>query len=282
MPRFLKLLCILAGTFAILWVAFSFYDRQFKLSNVQGKWPSVEHQQITEKQLSLLQGAVSQPFRYLDRGKQSYVFVSQDQQYVLKFFDNRCLRSGTLSFFFSISEKRCQKKLSRLFRGYQTAALDPEHGGLLFVQLASDDSYHLPISVTDRFGISHEIDLAEIPFALQEKATPLRKLITRLLNDGKVEEAKSRLHQIVDMYVNGYKKGIVDLDYNFMYNTGFVGERPIRIDLGRLKESEEIKDPKVFSKDLEKVFVKRLGKWLKRHFPKYRDEILRDMRTKTA
>jgi hypothetical protein len=279
MSKSLKLLCIIAGTFIVVLVLYSFYDRQFKLSNIQGDWPRAENPKTSEKELLVLREAVSQPYHYLDRGKQAYVFVSQDQRYVLKFFDNRCLRSGTLPFFFSISEKRCQKKLSRLFRGYQTARFDPEHSGLLFLQLAPDPLNQLHVSVTGRFGIKHEINLAEVPFALQEKAVPLRELINALLREGKVKEAKSRLHQIMDMYLEGYQKGIVDMDHNFMYNTGFVGEHPIRIDLGRLKQNDSIKDPTVYTQDLEKVFHKRLGEWLDRHFPKYRDEILQDIKS---
>lgn len=271
----------MSGILAITYIGFSFYDRQFKLANIQGTWPIAESSSIANEKQLLLQKVFSQPFQYLDRGKQSYVFISQDQRYVLKFFDNRCLRSGMLPFFFSIKEKQCAKKLSRLFRGYQTAiTMDMNQTGLLFVQLVPDKSYKLDVNVTDRFNIHHEINLAEVPFVLQEKAVQLRELITSLLNEGNVTEAESRLHQIIDMYVDGYKKGILDLDHNFMYNTGFVDDRPIRIDLGRLKISEKIKDPNVYQQDLNKVFIKRLDQWLKRHFPNYRQEILENIQKK--
>lgn len=275
----IKWLSLLIAVLALGLVAYSFVDRQFKLSNIQGNWPNIENIQKFSKPHFSLQEAASQPYRYLDRGKQSFVFLSQDERYVLKFFDNRCLRSGKIPFLISISKKRCKKKLDRLFKGYYTASvLDPEHGGLLFMQLMPDASHQLPIKVTDRFGMKHEINLAEIPFVMQLKATPLRELISSLLDEGKVDEAKKRLHQIFKMYLKGYQKGMMDMDHNFMYNTGFVGDQPIRIDLGRLKESKAYKDPKVYSVDLEKIFIKRLGDWLERHFPKYHDEILQDMK----
>lgn len=100
---------MMAGLLAILLIIFLFFDRQFKLSNVKGNWPLVESSQITAKQQLHLQQVFSQPFLYLDRGKQSFVFISQDQRYVVKFFDNRCLRSGMLSFF-SQSKRRNAKK----------------------------------------------------------------------------------------------------------------------------------------------------------------------------
>lgn len=265
----------------ILLLAYSFYDRQFRLANIKGEWPKADTHPIGDKQKAFLSDVFSQPFNYLDRGKQSFVFVSQDQQYVLKFFDARCLRSGALPFFISIKKERCEKKMKRLFEGYQVALENsPDNSGLLFVQLAPDSSYHLFVKVVDRFNIKHQIDLSEIPFALQRKATSLRVLISSLLQEGKVEEAKHRFRQIIDMYVEEYQQGIWDLDHNFMYNTGFVDNKSLRIDLGRLQKNEKIKNSKVYKKDLEKIFIGRLGGWLERHFPKYRQEILEDMQKK--
>jgi hypothetical protein len=150
-------------------VAYSYYDRQFRLANIQGKWPTGYAAQIAPAQIANLQEAVAQPFHYLDRGKQSFVFISQDQKTVLKFFDARCMRSGVMPFLFSVGKKQCSKRLRQLFEGYKVAhEHDGAHAGLLFLQLAPDPSYHVQVSVIDRFGIKHEIDLSEVPFVLQE------------------------------------------------------------------------------------------------------------------
>lgn len=283
MLKLFKSTLIVAGILILSIFAYSFFDRQFRLSNIKGEWPLVSSLQFTEKQQALLKDIFFQSFRYLDRGKQSFVFVSEDQKYVLKFFDNRCLRSGSFPFLFPIDQEHCFRKLEQLFEGYRVAeAYDPGDTGLIFVQLAPDHSYRLNVSLFDRFGFEHTIDLAEVPFVLQEKAIPLRELITSLLNEGKVAEAERRLRQIIDMYVGGYRRGIVDLDHNFMYNTGFVGDRPLRIDLGRFQQDEKMKNPAVYRVDLEKIVIDRLGDWLQRHFPKYRREILEDMKQKLA
>lgn len=281
MSRWLKPLLSIAVALLVLVIAYSYYDRQFRLANIQGKWPTGYSTHITPDQLPSLKEIGSQPFSYLDRGKQSFVFISHDQKYVLKFFDARCMRSGMMPFLFSIGKKQCSKKLKQLFEGYKIAyEHDPSHSGLLFVQLAADSSYHLIVTVTDRFGFKHDIDLSEVPFVLQEKGVPLRQLITSLLEEGNVAETKRRLRLIVDMYVDEYQRGVFDSDHNFMYNTGFVGEKPLRIDLGRLHLEEKIKDPAVYQQDLEKIAVQRLGDWLERHFPRYRQEILADMKLK--
>jgi hypothetical protein len=65
-----------------------------------------------------------------------------------------------------------------------------------------------------------------------------------------------------------------------MYNTGFIGDRPIRMDVGRLVFSEQFKSPKVRARGLHKILVVRAGKWLHRHYPQYAEEILADIQVK--
>lgn len=282
MSKILKTIFIIAACVIVTLLANAFYDRQFKLSNIAWKWSVVDVPGIiSSKQDVNLKVIVSQPFHYLDRGKQSFVFESHDKKFVLKFFDNRCSRSGWFPFLFSISQKKCERKFKRLLDGYQIAsAYDEGNTGLVYSQLVP--SYHdeLSINLFDRFGIKHVINLSEVPFVIQYKAVPLRQLISSLLDKGNVEGAQKRLYQIVDMYMNEYQRGIVDLDRNFMYNTGFVGERPIRIDLGGLKLDGTIKDSTNYGKDLDKVFIKRLGEWLDRHYPKDKQEILDNIQKK--
>lgn len=279
LAKYLRFLLLIVGITLLLWFSYAFFDRQFKLSNVTGNWPKVKATPLTAQQQEQLKDLFSSPFHYLDRGKQSFVFVSNDSKYVLKLFDARCLRSGDFFFLFSITEEHCAKKLAQLFEGYRVAeTYDSEHTGLVALQLVPDPSYSLPITVIDRFGLRHNIDLASVPFAVQRKAIPLREVISALLAKEKIQEAIEHIQKILDMYIQGYQQGVIDTDHNFMYNTGFVDDRPIRIDLGRLQFQEAIKDPAVYRQDLDKVFIERLGEWLERHFPKYRHQILIDMK----
>jgi hypothetical protein len=257
-----------------LFLSYRFYDQQFRLENIQANWKREYSTSISQQGKEKLSQIFSQPFHYLDRGKQSYVFVSSDKKHVLKFFDTRCMQSGPFPLVAPLSAKKCAMKTRRLVNGYVVAQEhDKDNTGLVFVQLTPDPTNSQKAVVIDRFGIQHDIDLGSVPFAIQLKATPTRQIITALLNKGDVEGAKERFRQIFEMYISEYKLGVVDLDHNVMYNTGFVDGRPIRIDVGRLKYSEDVKDPAVYKLDLEKVAVGRVGEWLGRHFPKYRKEI---------
>lgn len=251
---------------------FLIYPYLFSQKYIEHKTNASFQASLDDKQLAEIKAIVRQPFAYLDRGKQSYAFISQDRRYVLKFFDNRCWKS---------KPGRCQRKLLRLLSGYRLAyGKDRDHSGLVFVQLDPNANLDVKANVMDRFGFRHEVDLSKVPFVLQHKAVPLRVVLTELLQQGDVAEAKQRLRQIIDMYVEEYQRGIYDRDHNFMYNTGFIEDKPVRIDVGRLRFDERYKDKQVYVEDLEKIALDRVGGWMQRHFPAYRNEILIDMQAK--
>lgn len=276
-----KKILVTAALIFGLYVAYRFYDQQFRLENIKARWSVENAAPISAADKEKLQSIFSQPFDYLDRGKQSYVFVSHDDKYVVKFFDSRCQQSGAMPLIAPVSAKRCARKYRRLVKGYTVAeTYDKDNTGLIYAQLAPDPSYSLKVDLNDRFGFKQQIDLAEVPFSLQLKAIPTRVVITQLLKTGDVAAAKERFGQIVDMYVAEYKRGVVDLDHNVMYNTGFVDGHPIRIDVGRLTYNENVQNPEFYKNDLEKVAVDRVTEWLGRHFPTYQQEITAFMKDK--
>lgn len=276
---YLSFFCILITLFGLL-IAYRFYDQQFRLSNITPNWTDEQLAYLESETAGWMQNKThlkaiaSMPFHYLDRGKQSYVFASADGKYVLKFFDTKCRKSGAMPLIYPIGEKSCARKVRRLIRGYLAAReYDADNTGLIYVQLIPDPTYSIPMTVTDRFGIRHEIDLSLVPFALQQKAVPTREVISKLLAKGDVKTAKELLRKIVAMYLAEYRQGIIDLDHNVMANTGFVEDKPIRLDVGRLKYDESVKNPAVYLEDLNKVTSGRVRVWLERHFPEYQNEL---------
>ena len=269
---------LLIGGIVVL-AAFFLYDfaaSQFKLRNIIFEKVYQSDIRLAKVERLELQSILQQPFSYLDRGRQSYVFISKDGKYVLKFFDARRLNSSVRIF---QSERSLTHKYERLFKGYEVAyKYDRENTGLLFVQLTPDPSLNIVATVSDRFGMAHKISLSSVPFVLQKTAVPTRIVISELLDKGNVDKAKQRFRQIIDMYLEEYRRGLNDTDHNFMYNTGFIGEKPIRIDVGRLGVDKNVIDPKVYKKEIQTIAIKRTGGWVKRHYPEYRDEILSDIR----
>jgi hypothetical protein len=277
----IKWLCFSAILLLNCIFGYQFFDSQFKLKNIQFDF----HERASSSFIFLDDSTnflpiLKQHYTYLDRGKQSYVFVSEDGKYILKFFDARSLQPNPFSFSFS-SIKSLKRKKKQLFEGYRIAYLkNREHSGILFMRLRADPSLNHHVLLTDRFGLIHQIPLNSVPFIIQIKAVPTRDLITSLLKKNNLSEVKMSLRKIINLYLDEYRRGIYDQDHNFMYNTGFVGNQPIRIDLGRLTEDVAFIQPEIYMHDLKKIALERVDGWMSRHFPQHRQEIIDDMQSK--
>ena len=266
-----------AGLIVVAFLAGQFLTNQFCLDNIRFEQDYPTAIVLDKQKREELSEILSQSFTYLDRGKQSYVFLSADGQYVLKFFDATRLRP---SLFLHFSGKKLRRKYARLLKGYEVAYLrNRENTEIVFAKLGQTPSFDAQVHLIDRFGWKRKIALHSVPFIIQKRAIPTRVLVSGLLDLGEVEAAKVHFRKIVDMYVDEYRKGLRDLDHNFMYNTGFIGDRPIRMDVGQLVFSEQCKSPKVRARVLHKILA-RAGKWLHRHYPHYAQEILTDIQEK--
>ena len=93
-----------------------------------------------------------------------------------------------------------------------------------------------------------------------------------MLANGDVETVKVRLGQILDLYASEYSKGIYDHDHGIMRNTGFVGDKPIHLDVGKLLREESMKDKDNARKDIE-IVVANINSWFEKQYPQYSEEI---------
>lgn len=219
---------------------------------------------------------LSQSFSFLGHGHQSYAFVSQDGQYVIKFFKFHPYR---FPWFHALNPVNWikpdphfqlrQQKLERVFVGYQLAfEHDRLHTGLLYIHLCpSTGTYHSPIEVKDWLGLTYEIDLDATCFVIQQKALTTRQVFNYYLRRGEIDIVKARIDSLLAMYVDEYQKGLFDHDHNLIDNTGFVDDQAIRIDVGKLTQDPQTKDPVFVREDLEKIGFKRLGHWFSSHYP---------------
>ena len=268
MRKVLFLAFLFVGCFSL----YHFLSSQFRFANIYFDPVYESTIRPSQEKNSEMQHILSQTFTYLDRGHQSFVFMSQDRRYVLKFFDAKRLRPSLFS-----SKKKIRLKMQRLFEGYEVAYLrDQANTGVLYAKLGFDPLLDKPVHCIDQFGMHHTIALQEVPFVIQKAALPTRVLISQILDRNEIEAAKGYFRKIIAMYVDEYQKGIYDRDRNFMYNTGFVEDRPLRMDAGRLMFNEHFKEVDL-SKDLEKIVIRRARKWLQRHYPAQAEEIMSDL-----
>ncbi len=263
------------------------YEHYFdiRLNNIREDLPYHAEWQVkslTEEKQNEVALILNQPFTYQSEGGQSYVFSSADNQYVLKLFKYKRFRPAwfvTLmpdsAAFQDFKENHVNKraaKLDRVFMGHKVAYdFIQNESGLIFVQL---NPSHLSkkITLTDKVGLSHQIDLGEAAFVVQKKGEMLRHYFAKLLNKAQTQVVKERISQIFATYVSEYERGIYDADHGVMQNFGFIGDQPFHLDLGKFKIDNHYKQPEVYQADLSKV-AERMRLWMKKYYPAYYDEM---------
>ncbi len=293
-PKFLKAIILLSAlTAGCIGIEKIYYHAtgDFRLSNIRyeetvfkPKSFAVKH---SDEKLAEIKKILTQEFQFLGKGNQSYAFLGKDNKTVLKFFKfGHLKRSWFENFlpendFFKQKHRAQEKRFDKVFEGYMTAYTeDPENSALLFIHLNPSDNLNTKVTVKDKLGIDHTIDLDSVVFVVQEKVIPTRDLFSELLEKKDIEGVKTKIGSLFDLYLAQYKKGLFDRDHNLMYNTGFKGDAAIRLDVGKFRKEPLIKDPVVYKKDLEKIAFVRITRFMKKYYPKYEQEIRNDMKIK--
>lgn len=277
---------ILLGAFK----AYDYYSGLFSIENISYDityHAGAEIPLLTTQEREQLEPLLKQRFNYLGMGNQSYVFESEDGRHVIKFFKFRHLKPSWMSkilpetplfaSYLQRSEARRQRRLERIFNAYHVAYMhDKDNTGILFAHLSPRREVGLDVIVSDAFGREYTINLDNTIFVLQEKGVQTRAVLSALLDKGDAAAAKERIKQLLALYLAEYRRGVYDDDHNVIYNTGFVGDKPIRLDAGKIRLDDQFKDPETRAKDLNKIASKRINKWVGRYYPQFKDELFLD------
>jgi len=232
----------------------------------------------TNAQIERANAILKQPFYYLSHGFQCYAFISQDGGYVLKFPRQQRLGPPRLFTYLPdisfIKRKREAKTLKRqkradeLFQSLKIAFLEiPHETGVIFAHVNKTRNQHPKISITDKTGATYEITLDDREFVLQRKAKHVKSTFYKLMRVKNVAKAKERIDQIFQLLTACAKKGVLDMDGALISknNIGFLEDRAIYIDAGRLAHTNSIKTKEKFTRDLKRL--RTLHKWFMQQYP---------------
>lgn len=229
-----------------------------------------------EKKIELLK-ILDQKFSYLGCGGQCFAFASEDGAYVLKFFKHRIRKP--YSFFLTtplpepFEKKRLKKlhkaqfKLQRDFNSYKIAYEDlSDETGLIYIHLNKGRDLNQSVTIRDKIGIEHRIALDDVEFVVQKRAQLAYAYIDELMAEKDAAAVRAAMHSILDVIVSRCKKGVFDEDARIHRNFGFVGAKPIFIDVGRFRRDPERMKPDVYKNDLEDI-TDRFRDWLEESYP---------------
>jgi len=221
-----------------------------------------------------LSDGIVQPFYFLGSGVQFYAFVSEDGQTVMKLFKHHHMGLSTdlvkkllpKSLAAPILQKR-ENRMHHLLKSAQIASEKlSEETGVYFTHLCKTDGLLGQITLHDKLGIAHKLDLDTTEFVLQKRAIPVFEHLHLLFQNQKIEEALSAMKNLLVMIENRSKKGIKNKDGKVLRNCGFLGETPVELDIGSFTFRSHSTNPKPHKKAVQKGALQLLG-WVKKNYP---------------
>lgn len=231
---------------------------------------------ISEADKQEIHKILLQDFNYLGSGEECIAFLSADGKYVLKFFRTKQLTPknwlkliplpGLEQYRFKKIDKRILRH-QELFSSYKMAYEDlKEETGLIFIHLNKTKDLKMRIRLYDRMRRHYRINLDDYEFVLQKKGQLIYDRITALMQKGNQEGALEAINTLVKHVVKQCKKGYIDKDIEINPNYGFVGDKVIHFDVGRIIRDEEAKRPSHYQREVLRVGEK-IEEWLEIQYP---------------
>ncbi len=239
------------------------------------EWQTAPLSAHEQEQLSII---LSQPFEYLTKGAQSYVFLSRDQRYVLKFFRIYHLQPPFWvthlkwpRFLQSYKESKILRKSEELHKDFASykIAYDQlrKETGMLYLHLNKTDSLKQTLTFYDKIGIQHRVDLDQMEFLVQRRAELVYPALAKMVEMEGIEAAKDALSRLISLLCLRSTKGIDDKDPDLNTNFGFIGHTPLQIDIGRFRiENATVHEEKVDRNEIIRI-TDNLNQWLQIRYP---------------
>lgn len=230
-----------------------------------------EVEPISEKHRELLvQKVFPQTYYYLAAGNQCYAFISEDRQYVLKFFKMQNLFPkgwmgnfplSFLRFFGFEQESNNELFLERIFASYKDAyeALRKETG-LLYLHFNKTRDFGFTVALIDNKGKKHLVELDTMEYIVQKRATRIFDHLKELADEERYEDLRTSIRSFLQLIAVRCEKGFVNHDISIRNNFGFVGNTAIQFDCATLTRDGSMKYPMNFRQEVLEA-AERLYIW---------------------
>jgi hypothetical protein len=242
--------------FFVLVAVFCKIDRHFFKSNdsfcPKFIFPNWNRCPKLETKSSDLSPILAQPFRYLTKGKQSFVFTSDDGKWILKFprMPRAKMRYGI--------HKDAKESLfeNTLVQSQKIADELAKETGIIYAHLKPSDD--LPfIQLIDEYQEIYDLDLNDLPFIIQTQG---EDFFTRFLE---LSTPIPLIEKTIALYSSLYEKGFIDRDPILDKNFGISGGVPFIIDTGQIEKCDDLPPREVYLKEM----TQSLGGYLERTSP---------------
>jgi hypothetical protein len=219
MKKYLVLFLLWCGSW---WVYEDATDHFHVRNCYPTNWPVLPVAPVSANKLEQAREILDQPFSYLAKGRQFYAFLSQDARYVLKLV--KCQRFNTLPWTSTLQPERfChkQRQFEKLFSSCHIAANElSDITAVLFVHLVPFAETKMRVTLIDKAGLEHELDIDKVPFLLQTYVS---------------EASHPNEQQLIStLAYETAKRGFIDTDSGGLErgNIGFLHGKAVYLDVG--------------------------------------------------
>ena len=253
------------------------HSRNFCLSKIINTSPSSAEWDIpplsAEEKQNLYQ-VLSQKFTYYDKGTQAYVFISEDKKYILKLLKQQKLHAGSwlshipLSFNPYYQEALFKEKKRNLtFSACKTAFTSlKEETGLIYVHINNAPDLNKKVTLLDKNGKTHHIDLDETSFYVQKRAKLIYSRISELMHDREIEKAKNIITSVFSLLDFLGKTGVVDNDPILRKNFGLINDTAVQIDVGKLLIDPQRRENLAYKREVGSI-THSFKIWIEKNHP---------------
>lgn len=154
---------------------------------------------------------LNQPFSYLDKGKEFFVFLSFDQKWVLKFP--------------RVPHHKNMAKTLQILRNCSTQL--HEETAIEYAHLERTKT-HQTLLLLDRFGVRYQIELDSAIFFLQRAGTLFFDYFHT------ASDPLPLIRNAIAVYRSIHSKGFTDRDAIFQKNFGVYEDKPFIMDVGKI------------------------------------------------
>ncbi|MBN2479934.1 MAG: hypothetical protein JXA94_06875 [Parachlamydiales bacterium] len=268
-------LIILAFFFTIsikAWHKINAGFRVDKITNIESFFEKSQTVDIDDNILNIL----DQEFSFFNKGRQSFVFESNDGKYVIKLFRYHKYEKPfwhdaflkKLSFLDNFIEKLQKEKTISYQQTMDSYNLAYEklknETGLIYLHIDQNKKFNKIIKIKDRFKRSYFVDLDQTGFVIQRKTNLLIPTLYYMKND--LMAVKNVLNAFFDNINSVYEKNVYNDDRHVLKNLGIISGTVLELDIGRLKYKNDLLEFNNYKNEIT-YYTQYLRKWLSKNIP---------------
>ncbi len=229
---------------------------------------------LSAEEQSELDRILSQKFTYFSKGSQSYVFISEDKKFILKFLKQEKFRVKSWLAYLPLSfnpyyqnylfkTKMCKATFASCKTAFQELK---NESGLIYVHLNKSRDLNKKITIFDKNGEQHAVDLDKTCFYVQKHAQLIYSRISELMHNHDQEGAKRIISSVFSLIDFLGKKGVFDNDPILRKNFGLIDDVAVQIDIGELRIDPQRQKTLAYKREVGSI-TNSFKIWIEKNYP---------------